>query len=106
NSVSPVTEGIQSGAATVHIVDDDESFRLALVRLLRAVGYNAYAYSCAGEFLLKRPGEQCGCILLDVKMPGPGGFELYEAMLNRGVNLPVVFITGHGDIAMCARAMK
>lgn len=90
----------------VHVVDDDESLRLALMRLLRAVGYNVYGYSCAGDFLIKRPGEQCGCVLLDVKMPGPGGFELHEALVHRGVNLPVIFMTGHGDIAMSVRAMK
>ena len=92
--------------ATIHVVDDDESFRRAVTRLLQAAGFAVQGYASAGEFLVARIGERPGCVLLDVQMPGLGGLELQAALAKQEVPLPVVFVTGHGDIPMSVRAMK
>jgi FixJ family two-component response regulator len=90
----------------IHVVDDDDSLRTAVTRLLRAAGYEVRAYSSAGEFLLGRPGKTPGCVVLDVHMPGPSGLDLQEAFAKLDVALPIIFLTGHGDIPMSVRAMK
>lgn len=93
--------------ATVHVVDDDEALRTALCRLLRASGHEVLAYASAAEFLLARNGPLRGCVLLDVRMPGgPTGLELHQALQRQGETVPVVFLTGHGDIPMSVRAIK
>src|SRR6188768_4260763 len=91
---------------TVYIVDDDAEVRATLTRVLNDAGYKAAGYGSAGEFLLTRPAEREGCLLLDVRLQGTDGFELHEALLQRQVNLPVVFISGCPDIPVCVRAMK
>jgi len=93
-------------APIVHVVDDDESLRTAVMRLLRAAGYEVRGYACAGEFMLAKPDGTSGCVVLDVRMPGPSGFELQAALSARPDALPVVFLTGHGDVPMSVRAMK
>ena len=94
-------------APIVHVVDDDDSVRTGIVRLLQAAGYETRAYSTAGEFLLGRSDRNAaGCLVLDVRMPGPSGLELQEALARFGAPMPIVFLTGHGDIAMSVRAMK
>jgi FixJ family two-component response regulator len=90
----------------VHVVDDDDSFRKSLMRLLKAAGYEARAYPSASEFILANPIETPGCVLLDVRMPGRDGFDLQDAMTRSGATMPVIFLTGHGDIPMSVRAMK
>jgi len=90
----------------IHIVDDDESVRSAMTRLLVAAGYGVRTYASAGEFLLAPPLDGPGCLLLDLAMPGPSGLELQEALGRHGVRLPVIFLTGHGDLAAGVRAMK
>ena len=90
----------------IHVVDDDPSFRTAISRLLRATGYEVRVYGSAGDFLLEPPSDGSGCVLLDVRMPGPSGLELHEAMARRGDTLPVIFLTGHGDIPQSVRAMR
>jgi FixJ family two-component response regulator len=92
--------------AVVHIVDDDESLRTAVVRLLGAAGYETRTYSSAGEFALLRDRASRGCVLLDLRMPGPSGLELQSALLRQDDAIPVIFLTGHGDIPMSVRAMK
>jgi FixJ family two-component response regulator len=92
--------------ATIHVVDDDESLRTALMRLLRAAGYAVRAYASAGDFLLNKPENAPGCVVLDVRMPGPSGFELQEAIAKLDEFLPIIFLTGHGDIPMSVRAIK
>jgi FixJ family two-component response regulator len=92
--------------ATVHVVDDDESMRTALLRLLRASGLEAKAYASAGDFLLHRPANEPGCLLLDVLMPGPSGIDLQLSLKEQSLDLPVVFMTGHADIASCVNALK
>ncbi len=95
-----------AGAAVIHVVDDDDSFRTAVSRLLKAAGYATKPYRSAGDFLLDPPAEGPGCVLLDVRMPGPSGLELQESIARRGDALPVVFLTGHGDIRQSVRAMR
>jgi RNA polymerase sigma factor (sigma-70 family) len=90
----------------IHVVDDDDSFRTAVTRLLRAAGYEVRAYPSAGEFLLARPADTPGCLVLDVRMPGPSGLDLQDAFGRQSGTLPIIFLTGHGDIPMSVRAMK
>lgn len=92
--------------AVIHVVDDDDAFRSAIARLLRVAGYEVKAYRSAGDYLLDPAPDGPGCLLLDVHMPGPSGLELQEAVLRRGDSLPVIFLTGHGDIPMSVRAMR
>jgi FixJ family two-component response regulator len=91
---------------TIHVVDDDDSLRSALTRLLRAAGYEVRGYPSAGAFMLAGPGDAPGCVVLDVRMPGPSGLDLQAAFGERDDALPIVFLTGHGDIPMSVRAMK
>jgi FixJ family two-component response regulator len=93
-------------AETIHVVDDDDAMRVALVRLLRAKGYEVRAYASAGDFLVAPPVGSNGCLILDLEMPGPSGLALQEALERYGVTLPIVFLTGHGDVASSVRAMK
>jgi FixJ family two-component response regulator len=86
-------------------VDDDAAVRKALARLLASAGYRAEAFASAEE-LLARTAFDVGCIVLDVQMPGLNGLELQQALATRDRHLPIVFITGHGDIPMSVRAMK
>jgi two-component system, LuxR family, response regulator FixJ len=91
----------------VHLVDDDEALRTALSRLLRAAGHEVRVYASAAEFLMARNRLMRGCLLLDVRMPGgPTGLELHQALIRQGETLPVVFLTGHGDIPMSVQAVK
>jgi FixJ family two-component response regulator len=96
----------EDATSTVHVVDDDESLRIAVTRLLRAAGFQVQAYASAGEYLLRRKPGMNGCLLLDVRMPGPSGLELQAALQNERDALPVVFLTAHGDIPMSVQAMK
>jgi FixJ family two-component response regulator len=90
----------------VHIVDDDGSFRTAVARLLQASGYQVALYESARQLLEKPPGTEPGCILLDVRMPGVSGPELQARLVEAGNPLPIVFLTGHGDIPTSVRAIK
>ena len=93
---------------TVYIVDDDASFARGLARLVDAAGWNAQVFASAAEFLVpgRVNGGNPGCLLLDVRMPGMKGPELYRAMLERRIGLPVIFLTGHGDVPTSVDAMK
>ena len=90
----------------IHVVDDDEAVRSALLRLLTAAGHEARGYESTGDFLLQPLTDRPGCLLLDLQMPGPSGIELQEELLRRGIGLPVVFLTGRADIETSVRAMK
>jgi FixJ family two-component response regulator len=90
----------------VHVVDDDDSFRMAVTSLLQAAGYEVRDYSSVGDFLLARPGNAPGCVVLDVYMPGPSGLDLQTALAGQDDTLPIVFVTAHGDIPMSVQAMK
>jgi FixJ family two-component response regulator len=90
----------------IHVVDDDESLRTALLRLLQAAGLEACGYASTGDFLLQPPPDRPGCLLLDVRMPGPSGLELQAALQRLGCALPVIFLTGYADVAAGVQAMK
>jgi FixJ family two-component response regulator len=97
---------VTSKVPTVFVVDDDASVRGALARLLHSAGYQTETFSSAEGFLAKSRFDAPGCILLDVRMPGLNGLELQEALAAADRQLPIVFITGHGDVPMSVRAMK
>jgi len=90
----------------IHVVDDDPSMRTALLRLLDAAGFEARGYSSTGEFLLQPLPDRPGCLLLDLRLPGPSGLELQAALLQKKIMLPIVFLTGHGNVDSSVRAMK
>jgi FixJ family two-component response regulator len=92
---------------TVHIVDDDEGLRTSLALLIESVGYHAVVFGSATDFLDGyHPDKHEGCLILDIRMPGMSGLDLQEELNRRGVVLPVIFITGHGDVPMAVGAMK
>jgi len=91
---------------TVHVVDDDAAVRRSLERLLDAAGFHVVSYQSPTAFLNAASGLSAGCVLLDIRMPGVDGLEV-QARLNRlRVNLPVIVMTGHGDVPSAVRAMK
>jgi FixJ family two-component response regulator len=90
----------------IHIVDDDDSMRVALIDLLKNIGFDAIGYGSTGEFLLNSLPDQHGCILLDIQLPGPSGLDLQAALLRKSVALPIIFLTGHADVSSSVRAMK
>jgi len=90
----------------IHVVDDDASLRASMIELLGAAGFRARGYDSTGEFLLEPPADEAGCILLDVRLPGPSGLDLQAAMRRHGINLPVIFLTGYADVPTSVRAMK
>jgi FixJ family two-component response regulator len=93
--------------STVHVVDDDASFRVAIERRLKRAGYNVATYATAEQLLDRLPSnDTLGCILLDVQIPGLTGPELQERLGQLGSALPIVFLTGHGDIPTSVRAIK
>ena len=93
-------------APVIHIVDDDESFRRSVARLLRVSGYQVALYDSANRLLQTPSAMTPGCILLDVRMPGVSGPELQARLVAAGNPLPIVFLTGHGDIPTSVKAIK
>lgn len=91
---------------TVFVIDDDEAVRASLRLLLKSVGLPATAYCSAQEFLSGYDPRHPGCVVLDVRMPGMSGLELQQILNVRGATVPVIFITGHGDIPMAVEAMQ
>lgn len=90
----------------VFVIDDDASMRDAISRLLHAVGVPVQTFASAKEFLSKRLLDVPACVVLDVRLPGLSGLDLQREMVERGIHIPVIFITGHGDIPMSVQAMK
>ena len=91
---------------TIYVVDDDEEMRLALQALLRTVGFNASLFSRPRDFLAHYTADAPGCLLLDIRMPEMSGLEVQEHLNRMGSTIPVIFITGHGDVPMAVQAMK
>jgi FixJ family two-component response regulator len=91
---------------TIHVVDDDQSVRGSIAWLIESVGLGIRTYGSANEFLSRYSGDDPGCLVLDVRMPGMSGLELQQTLLKRGIDLPIIFITGHGDVPMAVRALK
>ena len=92
--------------ATIFIVDDDPSIRVALENLVSSIGQHAQTYAAAQDFLRDCPRNPAGCLVLDVQMPGLSGLDLQSELSHAGIHLPIIFITGHGDIPTSVRAMK
>ena len=95
-----------TGAPVIHVVDDDDSFRGAISRLLSISGYEVAEYESATAFLAAIANARPGCILLDVKMPAFGGLQLQEELAKLSHSWPIIFMTGHGDIPTIVRAIK
>jgi FixJ family two-component response regulator len=92
--------------ATVFVVDDDTSIRTALGRLIKSLGFKVETFDSAQAFLKHGPHDGPACLILDVRMPGMSGIELQEQLTRAGLRLPIIFITGHGNIPMSVKAMK
>ena len=93
-------------AAIVYVIDDDASFRKAVSRLLRTAGLEVETLASAGEFLERPVADRPSCLVLDVQMPGPSGMDLQAALEEARRDIPIVFMTGHGDVSTSVRAMK
>src|SRR4051812_16591859 len=92
--------------AVVYVVDDDDSVRKSVGRMLRFAGYRTETFASSEDFLLHDRAPAPGCLILDVQMPGRSGLELQRLLHDGDISLPVIFITGHGDIPMTVRAMR
>lgn len=92
----------------IHLVDDDAAFRRSLVFLLESMGWEVVDHASAADYLTDGLVhlEHTGCLLLDVRMPGMSGLELQQTLLSREIRLPIVFLTGHGDVELAVQAMK
>jgi FixJ family two-component response regulator len=90
----------------VFVVDDDLSIRDALTSLLRSVGLCVETFGSAREFLTRQPPDAPGCLVLDVRLPGLSGLDLQRELAGAQITMPIIFITGHGDIPMTVQAMK
>ena len=95
-----------SNAPTVFVVDDDQAMRQSLKWLIESVGMDVETYASADEFMRDYYPGQAGCLLLDVRMPGMSGLELQEHFNEHDIRIPIIIITGHGDVPMSVRAMK
>jgi FixJ family two-component response regulator len=95
-----------SGTPIVFVVDDDASVRRGVQRLLRSAGFTAATFVSAPEFLERYDRDVTGCVILDLAMPGFDGLQMQKALADRGSVLPVIFLTGHGDIPTSVQAMK
>ncbi len=91
---------------TVYVVDDDQAIRHAMELLMRSVGLDYEIFHSADDFLASHTNERAGCLVLDIRMPGLGGLELQEKLNEVGSTLPIIFITGHGDVPMAVEAMQ
>jgi RNA polymerase sigma factor (sigma-70 family) len=92
--------------ALVFLIDDDASVRRGVSRLLRSAGYKSESFKSASDFLQREQHPGPACLIVDVRMPGINGMDLQETLIQRRREEQLIFITGHGDISMCAQAMK
>jgi len=90
----------------VFVIDDEPSVRRSLSRLLKAAGYDVEVFASAQDFLRHESDDELACLVLDVKMPGLNGLELQEALTAANRHVPIIFVTGHGDIPTSVRAMR
>jgi len=97
---------VRKPIAAVRVVDDDTSVREALGSLLRSAGFAVETFASAQEFLARPPSDLPGCLVLDVRLPGLSGLDLQQRMAELNIEMPIVFITGHGDVPTSVRAMK
>ena len=92
--------------SVVFIIDDDESLRSGLKRLFRSVGLHAETFASTQEFTRSKPPDAASCLLLDVRLPGLSGLDFQVELAKSDIRIPIIFMTGHGDIPMSVRAMK
>jgi FixJ family two-component response regulator len=104
--MSPTPAGARTDQPLIFIIDDDVSVREALEDLLRSVGLAVESFATTQDFLQSKRSDAPGCIVLDVRLPGPSGLEFQRTLMKSGVLLPVIFISGHGDISMSVQAIK
>lgn len=97
---------MNSEQPVVFVIDDDVSVREGLKNLLRSVGLNVKTFSAAGEFMSSERPDTPGCLVLDVRLPGISGLDLQRQLVEAKIEVPIIFMTGHGDIQMSVRAMK
>ncbi len=97
---------VAAAAPIVYVIDDDDGMRRALSLLLSTVGYKTLVFASPGDFLARFDPDTHGCLVLDIRMPGMSGLELQQHLNRTGSMLPVIFITGHGDVPMAVQAMK
>jgi len=91
---------------TVFVVDDDDDVRVSIAGLLRSAGLRAETFATAQEFLRREPGEGPSCLVLDLQLPGMDGLDVQRELARSGDSMPIIFVTGHGDIPTTVRAMK
>ena len=92
--------------ATVFVIDDDARMRAAMERLLKSVGLLAESFATPQDFLRRKPPDGPSCLVLDVRLPGMSGLDVQRKLIDSGVHIPIIFISGHGDIPMTVKAMK
>lgn len=105
-AVAPIAADSPPPRQAVHIVEDDEQFRLSLQDMFQSLSIEADAYADAEDFFARAPREMAGCVLLDVRLPGVNGIEFQRELDARGYELPVIFMTAHADVATSVNAMK
>src|ERR1700680_3863037 len=95
-----------AGAPTVFVIDDDAAVRASIAGLLKSVGLRSECFGTAQEFLRSKRPDGPSCLVLDVRLPGVNGLEFQHELADAGISIPIIFITGHGDIPMTVKAMK
>lgn len=90
----------------VHVVDDEEAIRRSIGFMLKTSGFAVHSYSSGDDFLAAVKSAEVGCVLMDIRMPGMDGLEVHEEMRRRGITLPVIVLTGHGDVNLAVRTIK
>lgn len=93
-------------APTVFVVDDDADIRASIQGLLKSAGLRSECFETAEQFLRRKPSAAPGCLILDVSLPGVSGLDFQQQLRNAGLQIPIIFVTGHGDIPMTVKAMK
>lgn len=103
---NPSVSAVSPEKQTVFVVDDDQAIRHAMGLLLKSVDIDCNTYSSGDDFLKEMPTDPMGCLVLDIRMPGLGGLELQQLLNENGSTLPIIFVTGHGDVPMAVEAMQ
>jgi FixJ family two-component response regulator len=106
NAASKSSQPTARAEPVVYVIDDDPGIRQALGRLFRSVGLHVELFTSASELMRSDLPPVPSCLVLDVRLPGLSGFELHAELIKAGVHIPIIFVTGHGDIPMSVRAMK
>jgi len=103
---TPPTDSMKASAPVVYVIDDDASVRDAIRNLLESVPLNVKTYASPQEFLDNTTLDSPSCLVLDIRLPDGSGLDFQAVLIQRGVRIPIIFVTGHGDVAMSVRAMK